>query len=218
MKKLLKAVCAIIYIRLSSKKQEDGMSKETQEVECRKYCEKEGLNIHQVYYENKSAMFGSFRPVFHEIVARQKTANKVNVLVFYSINRLTRNHPDFYLIRELVDKYDTKVVFVKEGMTIQKPFKSHEKYFFNILVSNAEYEVAHMNEIRKNGLIARAKTGKRPNRLPYGYDIYKKRLVIIPKEAEFVKKAFELYATGKFSIKSLVNELFDLGFYYKLQP
>lgn len=64
MKKLLKAIYADIYIRLSSKSQEDGMSKETQERECRKYCEENGIIVRNVYYENKSAMTPYNRPVF----------------------------------------------------------------------------------------------------------------------------------------------------------
>lgn len=206
------------YIRLSSRNQEDGMSRKTQEKECRKYCEKNGIILRNIYYENKSAIEPYKRPVLNAIIARQKTKDKADIIVTYSLNRLTRNHPDFYFFRELVDKHDTKIVFVKENIIIQKPFKSYEKYLTNILISNAEFEVEYMNEIRKIGLIERAKTGKRPSKLPYGYDLYKKRIVIIPKEAEFVKKAFELYATGKYSLKTLTNELVDIGLKYKSQP
>ena len=214
----LKNLLANIYLRLSSKKQEDGMSKEIQETECRKYCEKEGIIVKNIFYENESAMIPNNRPVFEDLIARQKTKDRVDVIMVYTLNRLTRNHPDFYYIRELVDKFNTKIIFVKENMIIQKPFKSYEKYLFNILVANAEFEVAHMNEIRKNGLIARAKTGKRPSKLPHGYKSYNGKVVIVPKDAKFVKKAFELYATGRFSINSLTEELFEEGFYYSKQP
>ena len=209
---------ALIYVRLSSKKQEDGMSKEVQEEKCRAFCEKEEMSVKAVYYENKSALHGSKRPVFEEILALQKTKDRVDVIMVYTLNRLTRNHPDFYFIRELVDKYNTKIVFVKENMVIQKPFKSYEKYFFNILVANAEFEIEHMKEIRKIGLLARAKTGKRPCLAPYGYKTYKNKIVVVPNDANFVKKAYELYATGSYSINSLCDELYEQGFYYSKQP
>ena len=217
MNTILKHLSVLIYIRLSSKKQEDGMSKEVQEEKCREFCEKEEMVIKDICYENKSALHGSKRPIFEEILARQKTKDRVDVIMVYTLNRLTRNHPDFYFIRELVDKYDTKIIFVKENMSIQKPIKSYEKYFFNILVANAEFEVEHMREIRKMGSLASAKRGKRPCLVPYGYKTYKKRVVIIPKDANFVKKAFELYSTGKFSINSLCDELYEQGFYYSKQ-
>ena len=207
-----------IYIRLSSKSQEDGMSRDTQEKECRKYCKKHGIIVRNVYYENKSALYGSNRPIFKEILECQKTKDRVDVIMVYTLNRLTRNQPDFYFIRELVDKYDTKIVFVKENLTIQKPFKSYEKYLFNILVANAEFEVEHMKEIRQMGLIARAKTGKRPCLVPHGYKIYNGKVVIVPKDANLVKKAYELYATGQYSINSLREALYEQGFYYSKQP
>lgn len=214
----LKNLSAVIYIRLSSKKQEDGMSKELQEEKCREFCKKLGMIIQDILYENKSAIHGANRPVFENILARQKTKYKVDVIMVYTLNRLTRNHPDFYFIRELVDKHNTKIVFVKENMVIQKPFKSYEKYFFNILVANAEFEVEHMREIRKMGSVARAKTGKRPCLLPYGYKSYNGKIVMVPKEANFVKKAYELYATGQYSINLLSETLYEQGFYYLKQP
>lgn len=217
MKTLLKAIYADIYIRLSSKSQEDGMSKETQERECRKYCEENGIIVRNVYYENKSAMTPYNRPVFYEMVAKQQSKDRADIIVSFCINRLTRNQVDFYPIRALVDEYNTKIIFVKERMVIEKPFKAHEKFLTSIIIASAEFEVNHLNEIRKNGLIARAKTGQRPSKLPYGYDTYKNRIVIVPKEAELVKKAFELYATGKYSLKTLADELFELGYRYKGQ-
>ena len=68
-----KNLTAIAYIRLSSKKQEDGMSKEVQEKACREFCKKEGLILKNVYYENKSALRPGKRPVFNEIITKQKT-------------------------------------------------------------------------------------------------------------------------------------------------
>lgn len=218
MSKLLKVLTGDIYIRLSSKNQENGMSKETQEKECRKYCETHGIIVRNIYYENKSGMTPYNRPVFYEMIAKQQSKDKADVIISFCINRLTRNQVDFYPIRSLVDEYNTKIVFVKENMVIEKPFKAHEKFLTSIIIASAEFEVNHLNEIRKKGLLERAKTGIRPSKLPYGYNTYKNRIVIVPKEAEFVKKAFELYATGKYSLKILANNLFELGYMYKAQP
>ena len=71
-----------IYIRLSSKSQEDGMSRDTQEKECRKYCKKHGIIVRNVYYENKSALYGSNRPIFKEILECQKKKIELMLLWF----------------------------------------------------------------------------------------------------------------------------------------
>ena len=109
MSKLLKMLIADIYIRLSSKSQEDGMSRETQERECRKYCEMHGIKVRNVYYENKSGMTPYNRPVFYEMIAKQQSKDRADVIVCFCINRLTRNQVDFYPIRGLVDEYNTQM-------------------------------------------------------------------------------------------------------------
>ncbi|MCM1009689.1 MAG: recombinase family protein [Fusobacterium sp.] len=45
----------------------------------------------------------------------------------------------------------------------------------------------------------------------------KRKVVIIHEQAIFVQKAFELYASGKYSLATLPNELYEQGFKYKLQ-
>jgi site-specific DNA recombinase len=208
---------ADFYIRLSSKPQEKGMSKTFQIKECKRYCKNKGYKVRNIYYENKSAKTPEKRPVFNELIARQKTKDRADVIVVYAVNRLARNPVDFYQIRELVDKYNTEFVFIREGLTIKKPFKAHQKYLTSILVATAEYEVDAMTEIRMRGSLERALSGVRPTKLNYGYGKRNGKVVIIPKEADFVKQAFTLYATGNYSLNSLSNELFELGYHYKNQ-
>jgi len=215
MKKLLKKLIADIYIRLSSKKQEDGMSRETQEKECRKYCKEHGIIVRNIYYENKSGMIPYNRPVFAEMIAKQQTKDRADIIISFCVNRLTRNQVDFYPIRTLVDENDTKIIFVKENITIEKPFKSHEKFLMSIIIASAEFEVNHMNEIRKKGLLERALTEIRPTKLNYGYGKFRGKIVVKPKEAEFVKQAFTLYASGMYSLKSLPEKLSEMGYRYK---
>ena len=208
---------ADLYIRLSSKPQEKGMSKTFQIKECKKYCKNKGYKVRNIYYENKSAKTPDKRPVFNELIERQKTKDRADVIVVYAVNRLARNHVDFYQIREPIDKYNTEFVFVRECLTVKKPFKAHQKYLTSILVATAEYEVDAMTEIRMRGSLERALSGVRPTKLNYGYGKRNGKVVVIPKEAEFVKQAFTLYATGKYSLNSLSDELFELGYHYKNQ-
>ena len=208
---------ADIYIRLSSKKQEDGMSKDTQEEKCREYCKRHNLTVRNIYYENRSGMTPYDRPVFNQMVVNQQTKNKADYIVTFCVNRLTRNHVDFYQAEVIVDKYGTKIAFVKENQIIQKPMKSYETFLMDIIIAHSKFEVKQMNEIRKNGLIARAKTGLRPSKLNYGYKLFRKAPVVVPDRAKFVKRAFELYATDQYSLSSLPQALYDEGLRYKLQ-
>lgn len=219
MQKSNKQPIADIYIRLSSKGQEDGMSRETQEEKCREYCQKHNIIVRNICYENKTGITPHVRSVFQNIVDNQKTTNKADFIVVFCLNRLTRNHVDFYEIKETVENHDTKIVFVKEDMVIQKPFKAHEEFLTDILIANAKFEINHMREVKQLGLINRAKTGIRPGRVPFGYKVHKDthKILIVPKRAEFVRQAFELMATGEFSLETLSDELFSRGLKYRNQ-
>ena len=206
-----------IYNRLSSITQEKGLSKETQEEKCQEYCTKHGYQVRNVYYENCSAMKAHKRPVFAKMIAEQYK-NKADVIIAFSLNRLTRNPYDFEELENLVDKLNITIVCLQDNLVITKPFKAHEKFLVRILTANAEFEVNHMNEIRKQGLVKRAKTGIRPSKLNYGYTKLKSgAIAIVPKQAEFVKRAYELYTTGKYSLSTLPDILFEEGLVYKLQ-
>ena len=74
---------ADFYIRLSSKPQEKGMSKTFQIKECKRYCKNKGYKVRNIYYENKSAKTPEKRPVFNELIARQKTKDRADVIVVY---------------------------------------------------------------------------------------------------------------------------------------
>lgn len=208
---------ADVYIRLSSKPQEKGLSRETQEEKCREYCKKYGYKVRNIYYENKSAMKAHKRPVFEEMIAKQHK-NKAEAIIAFCLNRLVRNQYDFEPLEELVDKFNMKIICLQDNLVVCKPFRAHEKFLVRILTANAEFEVNHMNEIRKQGLVKRAQTGIRPSKLNYGYTKLKSgNIVIVPKQAEFVQRAYELYATGKYSLSILPNILFEEGLRYKLQ-
>ena len=154
MKKKNKKKTAIIYIRLSSKKQEKGMSRYEQERLCREYCEERGIEIIGIYYENKSAMTPYARLEFMKMIAFQKSDLRADYVITMCVNRLTRNHVDLYPIEDIVNNYGTKLVFVKENLCLQKPIKASEGFLYDIIVANAKFEVKHMNEIRKEGLLA----------------------------------------------------------------
>ncbi len=208
---------ADVYIRLSSKPQEKGLSRETQEEKCREYCEKYGYIVRNIYYENKSAMKAHKRPVFEQMIAEQHK-NKADVIISFCLNRLTRNPYDFEPLETLVDKHNITIICLQDNLVITKPFKAHEKFLVRILTANAEFEVNHMNEIRKYGLVKRAQTGIRPSKLNYGYTKLKSgNIAIVPKQAQFVRRAYELYSTGKYSLSNLPEILFEEGLKYSNQ-
>ncbi|MDX1921430.1 MAG: recombinase family protein [Candidatus Caenarcaniphilales bacterium] len=60
-----------------------------------------------------------------------------------------------------------------------------------------------------------------PSKAPYGYKsiTQNKSIVVNEIQAFYVKRAFELYSTGYYSLKTLASELFEEGLVFRLsQP
>lgn len=92
---------AAIYIRISSKKQDDGYSSEFQREKCLAWCEEHGYTVEEQYIfkEIHTGVEYRERPVLSELI--QAVRNKeVDVVVVYKIDRLARNPTHLAIIRE----------------------------------------------------------------------------------------------------------------------
>lgn len=219
-KKLKSAVC-IIYCRVSSTDQAEGTSLDEQETLCLNFAKKYNMSVEKIYKENASAMTPETRPMFSEMVEKlQKGA--ADVVIFAFIDRMSRNPIDGYNVLKLIEKEGLTAVFVQENLILQAPIRAHEMLMLDTILGVSNYRVRQDREKCLAGIKARALGGFRPCRPPYGYENDgpkdKRTAVISKKRADFVRKAFELYATGDYTVLEVANRLFELGYRYELQP
>jgi site-specific DNA recombinase len=73
--------------------------------------------------------------------------------------------------------------------------------------------------IVKKGMLEKAEQGTYPSFAPYGYinvvENGKRNLRHDPQTAPFVRRMFELYATGQYSLLSLKNQMLADGMVYR---
>lgn len=217
---LLKGLTCAIYARVSSKSQLDGMSIATQIEKTKTYAEQKGLIVKQIYSEDASARRPHKRKQFETMVMAQSTENKVDVIIFLMVDRMSRNPVDAYKLLEKVEKEGLILVFVNEALILKNPIKANEQLVLDMVLGVSNYRVNHDRDVCMLGTQKRAKTGFRPSKAPYGYRNVKgkHRTLISKSEANFVKTAFEMYASGEYSLKTLPEALYDRGLRYKLQP
>ena len=219
LKKEIKGQKAFIYCRVSSKEQSEGTSLDEQETICMNWAKKYDLKIEKIYREDASAMTPETRKQFNEMVQNiQKGV--ANIVIFAFVDRMSRNAVDGYKITHLIEKKGLTGIFVHEQLYLQSPIISSEMLVLDTILGVSNYRVRQDREKCLAGIKARALEGFRANKPPYGYANDKKRkmAVVKSKRAKFVKVAFELYATGRYSITELIEELYYLGYRYELQP
>ena len=210
---------AIIYCRVSSEEQTKGTSLEEQEALCLDFAKKYKLEIEKIYKEKGSAMKPEKRKIFNEIVEKLRNGF-ADVVIFAFVDRMSRNPIDGYKIIQQIEEEGLTAIFVQERLYLQAPISSSEMLMLDTVLGVSNYRVRLDKEKCKAGIKARALEGFRPNRSPYGYknDKKMKTAVAMKKRADFVKKAFELYATGEYTIVEVAERLYEMGFRYEFQP
>jgi site-specific DNA recombinase len=209
---------AVVYARVSSKEQErEGFSIPAQLKLLNEYAEQHGFKVVEEFTDSETAKKAG-RTNFLAMIDKVKKSKDVRVILVEKTDRLTRNFQDYVLIDELIQKLDIEVHMTKEGEILSQKAKSHTKLIHGIKVVLAKNFIDNLSEETAKGMLEKAAQGHWPSTAPYGYRNNKEtRLVELdPEKAPYVKRAFELYATGIYSIKRLINKLQEEG--YRFRP
>ena len=131
---------------------------------------------------------------------------KINKIIVYKLDRLTRSIKDLENICSLLEEYNCSLESVAEEINTDT---ANGKFFIRMLTILAQLEIERTSERTKFGLIGAAKKGHLSGKPPIGYkkDLETKELIIDEVEADVVRRIFKLYLDGDSvcSICKLVN-------------
>lgn len=183
------------------------LSLDSQEKEMRKLALSLGTKIVKVFRESKSAKKPDNRPQFTELVKMIK-AGKVQGILCWKIDRLSRNPIDSATIQWLLQQNELKSI-----QTMEKEYlPSDNALLLNVESGMANQYILDLSKNVKRGLRAKLEQGYWPNRAPIGYLNKNGKTVIDKSKAEYVRKIFELYSTGKYTVKQITDILYKEGF------
>jgi site-specific DNA recombinase len=196
------------YIRVSTAKQgEHGVSLQEQRDAIARYAQRFGLTIVAWFEERQTAAKGG-RPVFTQMLARLRRGD-VDGVVMHKIDRSARNLKDWADLGELID-HGITVHFVNESLDLHT---RGGRLSADIQAVVAADYIRNLREEARKGFYGRLKQGFYPLPAPLGYlDRGKARVKEPdPARAPLVRRAFELYATGRYNLFTLNAELHRLG-------
>lgn len=208
---------AVIYARVSSDRQEkEGWSIPAQIDFLKSYAEEKCFFIEKIFSESETAKKAG-RKAFNEML-KFCTERNINIILVEKTDRLYRNFKDYVILED----YDFEVHLVKENSIISKNSRSHDKFIHGIKVLMAKNYIDNLSEEVRKGLNEKVSQGYYPHRAPVGYKTIinpDKKKIIVPDEekAPFVKRLFELYASG-LSAEQVKKILFDEGLYHNTKP
>jgi site-specific DNA recombinase len=141
-------------------------------------------------------------------------SGRVDVIVVYKVDRLSRSLADFAKIVEVLDRVGASFVSVTQAFNTTT---SMGRLTLNVLLSFAQFEREVTGERIRDKVAASKKKGMwMGGPVPLGYDVKERKLVVNPTEAATIRHIFERYLALR-SGPQLVDELLDRGVRTKLR-
>ena len=215
-----KKVRCAIYTRKST---EDGLEQDFNSLDAqREACAAYILSQTHEGWEGTSELYddGGFsggsmeRPGLKQLL-QDVIAGKVDVIVVYKVDRLTRSLADFAKIVDILDEHHASFVSVTQSFNTTT---SMGRLTLNVLLSFAQFEREVTGERIRDKIAASKKKGMwMGGPVPLGYELRDRKLMVNNKEAETVRHLFRRY-TELQSVPQLVDELAAQGYRTKIRP
>jgi DNA invertase Pin-like site-specific DNA recombinase len=187
--------CAI-YTRKSS---EEGLEQEfnslaAQREACEAYIRSqchEGWILARTRYDDGGFSGGNTeRPALQGLLTDIR-AGRIDIVVVYKVDRLTRSLADFARLVEIFDEQNVSFVSVTQQFNTTS---SMGRLTLNVLLSFAQFEREVTGERIRDKIAASKRKGMwMGGNVPLGYDASERTLAINPAEAETVRRIFALY-------------------------
>ena len=174
----------------------------------------EGWRLRRDRYDDGGFSGGSMdRPALQKLLA-DVAERRIDVIVVYKVDRLTRALADFAKLVELFDAHDVSFVSVTQSFNTTS---SMGRLTLNVLLSFAQFEREVTGERIRDKIAASKKRGIwMGGTVPLGYRVVARKLLVDDEEAATVRLIYERYlALG--SIPALQGELRERGIRTRLR-
>jgi site-specific DNA recombinase len=199
----------VAYCRVSTASDEQLISLDTQKAHYEDYIKSNAeWEFAGIFYdEGITGTKKECRDGLNSLVAACEKG-LVNMIITKSISRFSRNTTDcLELVRKLIS-LNVTVIFEKENINTGS---MESELMLSILSSLAESESVSISENSKWSIQKRFQNGTYIiSYPPYGYENVGGEMIVVPEQAEIVKKIFEDTLAGK-STHAIAKELNDCG-------
>ncbi len=216
----IKQVRCAIYTRVSSDAglEQDFNSLDAQHDAAQAYIRSQAhacWTLIRTHYDDGGFSGGNTeRPALQRLLADVQ-ARKVDVIVVYKVDRLTRSLADFAKLVELFDAHNVSFVSVTQHFNTTT---SMGRLTLNVLLSFAQFEREVTSERIRDKIAASKRKGLWVGgKVPLGYSLKDGKIVIVADEAERVRTIFRRYVEVG-SLNHLMVDLRHRGIITKVQP
>ncbi len=208
---------AIILARVSTKDQElFGHSLEAQESKLKEYARKHNFEVIKIFSFSESA--GSkIRKKFEEVIKYLKENKDIKILLTENVDRATRNFKDAVDLDEMRINDGLEIHFVQDGFFINAEATGNQMFMWEAKVFMAKQFLNRLTDDVKRSIEQKIQNGQWTSKAPIGYlnikdkETGKSDIIIDKDRAFFIKRVFEDYSTGNYSLSEITRRLKDFG-------
>ena len=213
---------AVIYLRVSTLKQAqtddaDGYSLPAQQEACMRKAAQLGVEVVEIYIDRGESAKTAERPEFQRMLNRIRHLRDIDYVIVDKIDRFARNRRDDANILFELRVAGTQLISVKENIDATPS----GELLHAIMAGIAEFYSKNLATETMKGMTQKAISGGTPGRAPLGYLNARRRgddgreirtVIPDPERAALVQWAYEAYASGEWTIRTLAAALADKGF------
>lgn len=200
-----------IYIRVSTDEQvKEGFSIRAQNERLQNFADSQDWSVVDYYIEEGVSAKDTKRQELNRLM-KDIEAGKIDVVLVYRLDRLTRSVRDLYELLDFFERYNCKF---KSATEVYDTTTAMGRLFITLVAALAQWERENLGERVRMGQERMIEEKQFPGGPPpFGYDYNKdsKQLVIDPVEAKVVEKMFDLYFEG-LGEQRIANRLNELGY------
>lgn len=207
---------AILFCRVSSREQENaGYSLPSQQKLLTEYATKKEFHVSKTFLVSESASGKTQRQAFQEMLSYIKKQN-VKIIICEKTDRFTRNLKDAVALYDwLGEDEERQLHLVKDNLILHKNSRSQEKLNLDFRIVFSKNYIDNLSEEVKKGQKEKLEQGWLPSKPKLGYknlEVNGHKIHIVDEtKAPLIRKAFETYATGMYSVERLSNYLYEKG-------
>lgn len=213
---------AVIYLRVSSAGQvhtdrdAEGLSIPAQREACYRKAEAVGAQVVDEYVDAGESARKSDRPALQRMLRRLTEEGDIDFVIVHKVDRLARNRADDVAINLAIREAGAALVSVTENID-ETPSGT---LLHGIMASISEFYSKNLAAEVSKGMDQKAKKGGHPGKAPVGYrntreitdEGHEIRTVTVhPEQGDHVRWAFEAYATGDYTVRTLTEALRERG-------
>src|SRR5438093_3377596 len=205
-------VGAVIYVRVSTKEQTENLSLPTQLKACEEYCGRHGFQVLARFREEGESAKTADRTELQKLLHFCRTnKGRVQFVVVFNLTRFAREKYDHFALRAHLKSLGISLRSATEPIDDTSTGKLME----GVLAAFAQFDNDVRSERTRGGMKAALELGRWTFLAPLGYlNAHRttgRSLMPDPERAPLVRRAFQDFATGRFTKHEVRKNLNALG-------